>query len=336
MKKLSSLIILIFISVFASDAIGQVPSYVPTNGLKGFWPFCNNANDHSGNGNNGTATNAILSNDRFNMANNAYSFNGTSAYIATNMTGILGSNARAVAFWAKTAVSNSIMCGVSWGDEQSNPNYGVRYECAFNFWSTGPSYIGSDCAITYSCPSPSNDNNWHHYVYQYNGIGDITNVEVYQDGVLLTNVTSSHNPNAPVNTSSNWSVNFGRIPYTIPHYFNGSLDDIGIWDRVLTPTEIQQLFEGDRPCVSVGVSEWTSNIQTIKLFPIPSKDKIELVMEEENKYSYEIYNLIGQLEITGAFHGKTVINIEKLQPGIYNLVLKDDLLLKHTAKLIKE
>ena len=33
--------------------IAQVPSYVPTNGLVAYWPFNGNANDESGNGNNG-------------------------------------------------------------------------------------------------------------------------------------------------------------------------------------------------------------------------------------------------------------------------------------------
>ena len=33
-------------------AAAQVPSYVPTDGLVGWWPFNGNANDESGNGNN--------------------------------------------------------------------------------------------------------------------------------------------------------------------------------------------------------------------------------------------------------------------------------------------
>ena len=58
--------------------IAQVPSYVPTNGLAGYWPFTGNANDVSGNGNNGTNNGATLTTDRFGNANSAYSFNGTS------------------------------------------------------------------------------------------------------------------------------------------------------------------------------------------------------------------------------------------------------------------
>lgn len=48
----------------ASSAFAQVPSYVPTNGLVGWWPFNGNANDESGNGNNGTVNGAMLTSDR--------------------------------------------------------------------------------------------------------------------------------------------------------------------------------------------------------------------------------------------------------------------------------
>jgi hypothetical protein len=63
---------------------GQVPNYVPTNGLVGFWPFNGNANDESGNGNNGTVNGATLTTDRFGVANRAYSFDGVDDFISIN------------------------------------------------------------------------------------------------------------------------------------------------------------------------------------------------------------------------------------------------------------
>jgi len=53
--------------------IAQVPSYVPSNGLVGYWPFNGNANDQSGNANNGTVNGATLTADRFGNTNSAYS-----------------------------------------------------------------------------------------------------------------------------------------------------------------------------------------------------------------------------------------------------------------------
>jgi hypothetical protein len=54
------------------------------NGLVGYWPFCGNANDASGNNNNGTVNGATLTSDRFGNANSAYSFNGFSDFLLIN------------------------------------------------------------------------------------------------------------------------------------------------------------------------------------------------------------------------------------------------------------
>lgn len=51
----------------------NVPNYVPTNGLVGWWPFTGNANDESGNGNHAVVNAALLTSDRTGNANTAYS-----------------------------------------------------------------------------------------------------------------------------------------------------------------------------------------------------------------------------------------------------------------------
>jgi hypothetical protein len=67
---------LIVALLFATNLMAQnVPNYVPTNGLVGWWSFNGNANDESGNGNNGTVNGATLTSDRNNQINNAQKFN---------------------------------------------------------------------------------------------------------------------------------------------------------------------------------------------------------------------------------------------------------------------
>ncbi|MBI2258810.1 MAG: hypothetical protein HYU67_07920 [Flavobacteriia bacterium] len=63
--------------LFSFGAFSQVPSYVPTDGLVGWWPFNGNADDESGNGNDGTVNSATLSTDRNGVANSAYYFSST-------------------------------------------------------------------------------------------------------------------------------------------------------------------------------------------------------------------------------------------------------------------
>ena len=68
-------------ALYTNTPITAIPSYVPKDGLVGWWPFNGNANDESGNGNNGTVNGATLSTDRNGVANSAYSFNGFNNFI---------------------------------------------------------------------------------------------------------------------------------------------------------------------------------------------------------------------------------------------------------------
>src|SRR5205823_407204 len=55
-----------------------------TNGLVAYYPFNGNANDASGNGNNGLVSGAVLTTDRFGQTNRAYSFDGVNNRIVAN------------------------------------------------------------------------------------------------------------------------------------------------------------------------------------------------------------------------------------------------------------
>jgi hypothetical protein len=59
----------------------NLPSYIPSNGLIGWYPFTGNANDSSGNGNHAAVNGAVLASDRFGNPNAAYSFNGSTDYL---------------------------------------------------------------------------------------------------------------------------------------------------------------------------------------------------------------------------------------------------------------
>jgi len=79
-KKLS--LALLMLLGFTNVVNAQIPSYVPADGLVGYWPFSGNANDLSPNTNNGTVNGATLTTDRFGNADSAYNFDGTSNFIS--------------------------------------------------------------------------------------------------------------------------------------------------------------------------------------------------------------------------------------------------------------
>ena len=67
-------IILILATLFASLTSPFAKSQPPSQGLVAYYPFNGNANDESGNGNNGVVHGATLTTDRFGNANAAYDF----------------------------------------------------------------------------------------------------------------------------------------------------------------------------------------------------------------------------------------------------------------------
>jgi hypothetical protein len=88
-------------------AIAQTPpAYVPTDGLVGWWPFNGNANDESGNGNNGTVNGATLTEDRFGNANSAYYYDGISNNILINDDSTLRPSEITMSVWINSSSNN--------------------------------------------------------------------------------------------------------------------------------------------------------------------------------------------------------------------------------------
>jgi hypothetical protein len=233
--------------------IGQVPAYVPTTGLMGYWSFSGNANDISGNNLHGTNYGASSTADRAGVPNSAYHFNGSTNYIETNFQGILGTNARAVSFWARTA-NGKIMAGVAWGSIGT----AARYEAGFNYGAPGPLIDGGNGVITFSPVSPVNDNQWHHYVMQMASGSTLNQVEIYQDGGLLTVTSNVYSGTNVLNTILGFNVVFGRISAAPFNYFDGDLDDIGIWNRKLSQCEITNIYTSGQSGLQFSVSQSNS------------------------------------------------------------------------------
>jgi hypothetical protein len=116
MKHTITLVFLLLTTI----TLAQIPSYVPSNGLVGWWPFNGNANDESGNGNNGTVNEATLTTDRFGVTDNAYHLDG----IGDN---ILVSNNFFDNGWTDWTISVWYFL-----DQLQNPNNGNSSHILFN------------------------------------------------------------------------------------------------------------------------------------------------------------------------------------------------------------
>jgi hypothetical protein len=140
--KLLRIIAILYLAIHANLLHSQVPSYVPTNGLVGWWPFDGNANDLSVNGNNGIVNGAVLSPDRFNDPNKSYYFSssGCNTRIDINNFNYSGSvSAFSISFWLKRVGNGCISPrlfefgnGQGWGVNWVNGNSSMDWVSNLN------------------------------------------------------------------------------------------------------------------------------------------------------------------------------------------------------------
>ena len=236
-------LILLFSVLFTTISFAQVPSYVPANGLVGWWPFNGNANDESGNGNNGTVNGATLTSDRNGVANQAYSFDGVDDYISVNDNLSFHNQIFTITTWINGSNFNGF-------NQVLSKNYGASVNESINLvvnnlstWNV-MAQVGGDGYYGTLIQSPTilSQNEWHMLCYIYRGVNEIQ--ELYIDGVnISSNVALSlvQYDNKSLTIASQWENN------ALQYFLNGSLDDIGIWNRALTDCEIQNLYNSSIP-----------------------------------------------------------------------------------------
>jgi gliding motility-associated-like protein len=229
------------------------------NGLVGWWPFCGNANDESGNGNNGTVNGATLTTDRFGNANRAYSFDGVNDGILLSPPTL--SNQISISFWVfdNGGYPNSTSI---------NPRYISSEFCnggfAFiNNYANSPSGLvftrnrGNAAADIHSMINTSMSN-WQHIALTYNGSSCL----FYINSILAATVSNS----GVITVGSNMYFGYsGCASGTMIDALNGLLDDIGIWNRALTQQEIEQLYNQGN--ISSWWSDGTTNQTSIQVQP---------------------------------------------------------------------
>ncbi len=226
--------------VLSINAIAQIPSYVPSSGLQGWWSFTGNANDESGNGNNGTVNGATLTSDRNGNPNAAYFFNGINDNILINPSSSLDINTSiTISAWVK---SDNFTGYIFW--RGSNLPAHEPYSIGAGGGLLGFRRDVSDGNTTNLVQASSatlNTTEFHHIVGVFDNASNYQSI--YVDGVLVQQVVLSGTISYTTSACSNMVGNaINGFPFT------GEIDDIGIWNRALTQTEIATLYTGCGNC----------------------------------------------------------------------------------------
>lgn len=333
MKKILTLA---FVLLLSASIYAQLPSYVPSTGLVAWWPFNGNAADSSGNSNNGTVNGATLTAGHSGIANNAYSFNGSSSYIAvpTNFANSFSSGKMSVSAWVYFNVN------ADWSSIIKN--WGSVTTGAFHFGLNALSQklhlqITQSGGTTLNALAPAviSLNSWHHVAFTLDG----SFMHLYQDGVEVGTPVSYDGTLKTSFLYTNIGVKPGTTQLPAPSfsgYHNGKLDDIGVWSRALNQAEITALYNGSGPnsVTNLETTNWV-NIQ-----PNPSKGTF-LVNADQAIFSanntLQVMNALGEIVFSEPLNFTTKEVTITSSKGIYFLqVLDERKRILQTSKLVVE
>lgn len=224
------------------NVFAQVPNYVPTNGLVGWWGFNANANDESGNGNNGNPIGAVLDEDRYGNPNSSYSFSSGADLICTSNS-FSSPNVLTYSVWIKTLNPGHII-----GFNNGQCAHGGAWDRALIINSSNVTfYTYSGGQVFHNAPISIMDGEWHHVIVTL----DPTGSNIYVDGNL-----ASTNPSQNIGQGNTGYFRFGGLsPNDLNNSMIGTFDDIGIWNRALTECEIQELYNAEILSVSNSVAQ---------------------------------------------------------------------------------
>lgn len=200
-----------------------------TQGLIGYWKLDESSvgsvyNFATSTGT-GTATNSPTATSSCRIGDCWY-FNGASQYVdISGNPSLFQISTGTISAWIKTPnASTSIRVVVA-----KNNAYGLFLmdnEFGIYDWGAG-SWRGSGVTL--------NDNQWHHILCAFQG-GVTNGTYCYIDGILRLTTTMSI-------AGQSFNVQIGTDTYSANH-FTGYIDDVRIYNRMLTADEVKQLYEG--------------------------------------------------------------------------------------------
>jgi hypothetical protein len=301
-----SLIRVIILLSCAVSAIAQTTS----SGLVLDLPFTNNANDESGLNNSINVIGATLTTDRFGNINGAYSFDGINDYISIpSNTNITVNKGKTISMWVNIDSANlaknyttliskelSYYTYPTFHIQLFGPVYGNdKNKIGFFFGSNFTNYVSKSDKL---------------YSKYLNRWINITTIYSYDDGYisLYLNDTICSKVYAGMGITSNIDNN---VPVYIGRgnissgetYFKGKIDDVRIYNRALTKSEISN--------IATGIENKKEKGELIKLTTDRQKKQIKINLsscpELIGNSVISVSNILGETE-----HSSAIENINKI------------------------
>jgi hypothetical protein len=280
----------------------------PTSGLVGYYPFSGNANDATSNSYHGTVNGASLATDRKGSSNSAYQFNGTSNYV------LLGNSfdyaERTVSAWFNAADISSSAIGVIYSSDNKDLTNGMTAMYVKKINNVNKIIINASDIID---TADITLEEWHNIIVTVTA----ASATIYLDGVSI-GTKSINTKYHSVDFSTKATIGTSRA--LTNGFFNGKVDNIRIYNRVLNSTELTQLY-------TLGINQ-VIKPNSFSIYPNPASTSINMNFKNTSGltgYTVEISNSLSQLVYSASADGqKLSIDCSALgNKGLYFVQLKD-------------
>jgi hypothetical protein len=282
-----------------------------TNGLVAYYPFNGNANDESGNGNQGVTSNVEGANNRFGSPNSAWKFSPDKASVITvNKNNFpTGLNPITVSFWARLenpkAVNAFTKYPVFGSTDGSNSwNFNIIFQPDGKTFTPNVerfdnnSFVGA--YLKWSLyPNYNSAVNWHHIVVSFRG----TNTSgIFLNGVYFAWETL---PTTATAFRSGGTFQIGSLVQAPGgNTFSGLIDDFRIYNRALSNSEVKALYDYENtPPVQSPIIVQQPISQTIN-----SGDNVVLSVGLQTAGTYNYQWQLNEQNIAGATASSLSVN----------------------------
>lgn len=230
----------------AEARIKVIKQDIPKTGLIAYYPFNGNAVDESDNSYNGNVVGPTLSTDRNSKANSAYSFDGSNDYI--DLGPKVGDGIRSISLWFRldrnidATLDRNVALVTREGD------YNNYSEFSLAFFPSGLGGTGTPGKLRFFYSVNKNNyydvqsnstswqkDRWYHIVTI---IHPTEGMKMYVDNIKQTDTEQYYNATENCQLST-YIGSWGILPN---RFFIGKIDDVVFYNRALTDSEINDLF----------------------------------------------------------------------------------------------
>lgn len=233
-----------------TDPVRLNPRSWQAAGLIGWWPLgaCPDGRDMSRYGNSGTVQGASPITGQRRALDFAGSYYSGDSVDVGDIDMIDGSSALTVTAWIKQTVLTANEAIVVKWDYATQGTFGFQTGALAAgrltaYVATALNDIGSGSRTDTSVAVIS-ANTWHHVAFVFAGheSGDTARMRIYVDGGAVECTQGSGSVPATLTDSGSATVKIGKFGGSLRRWFNGSIDDVRIYNRPLSHTEVQAIY----------------------------------------------------------------------------------------------